>query len=403
MRLPARIALGWLLCGAILVSALIALNRGIDLLWGMALLLTVATAVAIVLPKLQVHGLHVQRAHIPASGTVGEPLNVSYRVRASGRIARYGIELYDTFSSARPTAYLPKVAGEAVIHFSFIPRTRGCWPLNDLAIESRYPLGLSKARRSLPQLREVATPAELVIYPSFTSLRWLPIVGEAHRHAELRSSRLRGGHDEFFSVRTHRPEDPLRAIHWRATARAGELIVKEHEHQLNQQIWIVLELSEHEHVGADAASTFEYMIHIAHSVALKAREQSIAFGLIYDSGAKIERIGPGLDSGTYLQLREALARVGPRAQPTLTSRLDELWETMPVGGTWLLFTPRDPAGRAALLRGAGQRAAQPLYVEFDHDSFVRCEKRERVETQSTSHGLVSIVPYGSDLTELFRT
>ena len=403
MTFPARIPLGWLLCGAILVSALIALNRGIDLLWGMTLLLAIATVIAFVLPRLQVHGMHVERSQFPESGTVGEPLTLSYRVRAAGWFARYGIELHEAFGSIGPTAYFPKVSGESEVKFSFIPRTRGCWALQDLAIESRYPLGLSRSRRAIVQTASKGVPAELVIYPSFTTMHWLPVIGEANPHAELRSTRLRGGHEEFFSVRAHRPEDSLRAIHWRASARAGELIVKEYERQLNQQIWIVLELSEDEHVGAESASTFEYMIHIAHSVAIKAREASIPFGLIYDSGEKIERIGPGLDRGTYLQLRDALARVNPRAQPALTSHLDRLWEAIPAGGTWLLFTPRDPAGRGALLRGARQRAAHPLYVEFDHDSFVRGEKRERLSTQSSAHGLVSIVPYGSDLSELFRT
>jgi uncharacterized protein (DUF58 family) len=403
VRFPARIPLGWLLCGAILVSALIALNRGIDLLWGMTLLLTVATAIGFVLPRLQVHGMHVERAQFPESGTVGEPLMLSYRVRASGWFARFGIELHDVFSSTGPTAYLPRVSRESEVEFSFIPRTRGCWALHDLAIESRYPLGLSRARRSIVQTASKGVPKELVIYPSSTAMHWFPVTGEANPHAELRSTRLRGGQDEFFSVRAHRPEDPLRAIHWRASARAGELVVKEHERQTNQQVWIVLELSEDEHVGSESASTFEYMVHIAHSAAIKAREQSIPFGLIYDSGEKIERIGPGLDRGTYLQLRETLARVNPRSQAALTSHLDRLWEAVPGGGTWLLFTPRDPNGRAALLRGARQRAAYPLYVEFDHDSFLRGERRQRLSTQTSAHGLVSIVPYGSDLSELFRT
>lgn len=385
-----------------LVSALIALNRGIDLLWGMSLLLAVATSVAFILPKLQVQGMHVERARFPESGTVGEPLTLSYTVRASGWFSKYGIEVHDVFSSTRATAYLPKVSGEEEVTLAFVPHARGCWALRDLTIESRYPLGLSRARRAIAQAAPDGIPAELVIYPSFTVLQWLPAIDSANPQAELRITRLRGGHDEFFSVRTHRPEDSLRAIHWRVSARAGELVVKEYERQLHQQIWIVLELSEDEHVGADPASTFEYMIHIAHSVAIKARDQSIAVGLIYDSGEKIERIGPGLDRGTYLQLREALARVQPRAQPALTSHLDRLCDAIPSGGTWLLFTPRDPQGRAALLRAARQRGAQPQYVEFDHDSFVRCETRESVSTQSSPHGRVSIVPYGSDLAGLFH-
>ncbi len=405
MIVPSRISIGWLLCAAVAVTALIALNRGVDLLWGIALLLAMSIIVAFVLPKLQLRSLHVERYRFPTSGTVGQPLTLSYRVRAGGWLGRYGIELYDTLPAAEmggPTAYLAKVSGDQTLQFAWIPEVRGCWPLSELIVESRYPLGLSKARNSCMPSSEGGASSELIIYPDYVPLRSLPVIGDATPHAEHRSTRLRGGHDEFFSVRPHHPEDPPRAIHWRVSARTGELVVKEYEHQLNRQIWIILELSEDEHVGSGAASTFEYMIRIAHSVIVKAREDEIPVGLLYDDGAKVQRAGPGIDHGTYLQLREALARVIPRSQPALTSQLDRLWDVLPSGGTWLLFTPRDPSGRAALLRGARQRSAYPLYVEFDHDSFVRGQREPHVRTQSTAEGLVSIVADGADLSTLFR-
>jgi uncharacterized protein (DUF58 family) len=34
---------------------------------------------------------------------------------------------------------------------------------------------------------------------------------------------------ELFGVREYRPGDPLRRIHWRSSARLGELVVREHE------------------------------------------------------------------------------------------------------------------------------------------------------------------------------
>jgi len=404
-----HIRLSWVLWGAIVVTALIAFNRGIDLLWGTTILLVIATLAASLLPKLQLHGLTVERGRFPSSGTVGQPLEVSYRVQASGWLPRYGIEIHDNLPALVPngiTAFIARVKGTQDHAFSWIPRVRGCWRLGAPRVESRYPLGLTKASRtaapstSQPENAEVR---ELVIYPDFVPLRWLPLRGEANPQNEQRITRSRGGHDEFFAVRSYRPHDSLRSVHWRASARMDELVVKEYEQQQDRQLWIVLELSEDEHVGEGPDGTFEYMIRIAHSVAVKAMEEGVPFGLVYDSGERIEHLGPALDRAHYLQVREALARVNPHARSALTSNLDRLWEALPGGGCLLLFTPRDPRGRAELSSRARRHAAHPMYVEFDHDSFVRGERNARVRTQHTQQGLVSIVAYGADLTELFRT
>src|ERR1700682_4041666 len=69
--------------------------------------------------------------------------------------------------------------------------------------------------------------SELVlVLPRFASL------GSRHRVRELEASAAgsrAGTGTELFGVREYRPGDPLRRIHWRSSARHGELIVREYE------------------------------------------------------------------------------------------------------------------------------------------------------------------------------
>ena len=65
--------IGWVLSAWLLVTAALALNRGIDLLWGMAALLASAIAAALLLPLLQLRGIAVRRV-VPAEGTAGQAL-----------------------------------------------------------------------------------------------------------------------------------------------------------------------------------------------------------------------------------------------------------------------------------------------------------------------------------------
>ncbi len=65
-----------------------------------------------------------------------------------------------------------------------------------------------------------------VVLPRFTSLASRPQMRELE--ASIAAPRAGSG-TEMFGVREYRPGDPLRRIHWRSSARHGELIVREFE------------------------------------------------------------------------------------------------------------------------------------------------------------------------------
>jgi uncharacterized protein (DUF58 family) len=82
------------------------------------------------------------------------------------------------------------------------------------------PLGFFSGVRSCPDV-EVA-----VVLPLFTSL-----VSSRQPHeleASVAAPRAGSGND-LFGIREYRPGDSLRRIHWRSSARHGELVVREYE------------------------------------------------------------------------------------------------------------------------------------------------------------------------------
>ena len=395
------IPLGRLLLAWIAITALIALNRGIDLLCGVVLLLTVATATAALLPKLQVRGVSVRRASLPKSAVVGVAESIAYQVEVRGPWARYGIEILDRLdgeTSVVPTAFIAGVRGARTFTYSWTPRMRGAWQLRDLIIESRYPLGLTRARRV------VATePVEIVVYPDFVRLHWLPVQHAAHPRFEQLASPRRGGHDEFFGLKPYRSGDERRNIHWRSSARAGEWVVKEYEHQQDRRLWIVLDLAETGHEGSGPASTCEDMIRIAHSIAVKAQESEIPVGLLYRVADAVHQVSAAADRGTYLQIRDALARVNTHAQLPLATWLHRSRDQLPSGGTWVLFNLGDLSQRSRLESIVQQRAATSLFVEFDKHSYAAPrDTSERIRTHASSRAIVTRVPCGADLSELFK-
>ena len=100
------------------------------------------------------------------------------------------------------------------------PLRRGPVDARTWVLEASDPMGMYRYRRPSADA-EVA-----LVLPRFTSLVAQPEVRELE--ASVAAPRAGSG-TEMFGVREYRPGDPLRRIHWRSSARHGELVVREYE------------------------------------------------------------------------------------------------------------------------------------------------------------------------------
>jgi uncharacterized protein (DUF58 family) len=97
---------------------------------------------------------------------------------------------------------------------------RGPVGARDWILESSDLAGMFRSRRRSPD-EEVA-----LVLPRFATLERRPQTLELE--ASVASPRAGSG-TELFGVREYRPGDSLRRIHWRSSARHGELVVREYE------------------------------------------------------------------------------------------------------------------------------------------------------------------------------
>jgi uncharacterized protein (DUF58 family) len=140
----------------------------------------------------------------------------------------------DTTGAARGPAWLTgRIGAQAIaLGTGLVPRTgwrrlqvvrelrRGPVGATAWQIASSDPLGIFRSRHFCADT-EVA-----LVLPRFTSLVARPQTRELE--ASLAAPRAGSG-TELFGVREYRPGDALRRIHWRSSARHGELVVREYE------------------------------------------------------------------------------------------------------------------------------------------------------------------------------
>lgn len=397
------IGVGWALSAWLLAAILIALNRGVDLLWAMVVLLTSALLVAWYLPRLQVQGLSVRR-RVPPTAVSGQVVEIEYEITASGFFPCFGIELSDRAGDSHdliPVAYFRVLRGRSVHRLRWTPPVRGVRRFDDVLVESRFPIALSRASRRLE-----AGAQHMTVYPGLVRLDNVPLDASPEPTLETSVGGRRGARDEFFGMRQYRPGDDPRSMNWRATARTGQLVVREFERPPDRRLWIVLELDADSHTGRGSASTHERMFRIANSVAWRATEDAIAVGLLWRESGELRRIDASGGTAAYVRLRETLATVPLASGVPIADWLSFHERQLPRGGQWLVFNPGGPTRRDALVQVARRCGAQPAVIEFDEQAREVGRFGASVQQiRSLYRGDVRtyVVPGGADIAQLFAT
>jgi len=235
-------------------------------------------------------------------------------------------------------------------HYHLEARHRGVFEFGPVRLHIRDLVG----RHAVTEEREL--PDRLVVAPRTVAVRDVgparALIGERRaRHSLVHDPALFGG------VRPFQPGDPLRRIHWRATARLGRPVSRRWEPARSRDMILVLDVRTVE--GPDWAMDWDEDAFEGLCVAAA----SLARGLL-DGGAAVGLAAAGF-SGTaqrvaYLPSRsgpaqlgrvtDLLARLGPISSGTLPDLLTWLTRRVPIGASLLVLTARSPRALHPTLR-----------------------------------------------------
>jgi len=123
------------------------------------------------------------------------------------------------------------------LRYHVTPRERGDYFFRDTFYRATGWLGL------VFRQQELKTRQVVRVYPNVLALRKFDLLKQrGHlREIGIRRSRLRSLGTDFESLREYVPDDDYRRIDWKATARRGNLIVREYEAERNQSVVLVLD------------------------------------------------------------------------------------------------------------------------------------------------------------------
>src|SRR5690606_17012240 len=126
--------------------------------------------------------------------------------------------------------------------------------LGPISLRSSDPFGLFVHERVIDQTHD------LVVYPAIMELSNFEIpLGELAGESRIQR-RTQQVTPSASGIREWQRGDSFNRIHWRSTARAGRLMVKEFDLDPTSDIWLVLDLEQRVQAGAGEESTEEYAV-----------------------------------------------------------------------------------------------------------------------------------------------
>src|SRR5215213_3144107 len=226
---------------------------------------------------------------------------------------------------------------------------RGAYRLGPAQIEGGDPFGFHRTVKDIPDR------ASLIVYPRLLPLEQLALPPR-HPLGDLRARQLIRDPLRTIGVRDYHPDDPLKYVHWTATARTGALQTRIFEPTTAREVAIFLDLDSFERYwqGIDEEQV-ERLISAAATVAQAGLADGYAVGL-YVNGAPFEfeqfvRLPPGRSPAQLERIMETLARLTPYSVTPIARLLRVAATDLPWGATLLLISAIAPEGtRAALLR-----------------------------------------------------
>ncbi len=248
---------------------------------------------------------------------------------------------------------------ESVVwRYKLRPKARGAYRIGPVQLLSGDPFGLYTSEAT------AETYSTLLVYPRLLSLEELGLPAR-NPLGDTRAPSLLRDPMRVIGVRDYAPSDPLKDVHWAATARTGSLQSRVYEPTTARVLALFLDLDtfEYYYEGIDP-ELVERMISAAATLAQRGLEAGYAVGL-YANGAPAEhehlaRLPAGRSPAQLGLIMETLARLTAYSVTPMANLLRLTAAELHPGATVLLVgsVNSEPIRAAMLrLRGLGYQVA----------------------------------------------
>jgi uncharacterized protein (DUF58 family) len=236
----------------------------------------------------------------PAEVYARQPFDLAFRVCHSGWIWDRRLLVIAGIGEGKPVLVQHLVKGEVQDgHLELMVPKRGLLPIPYVHLSSIYPLGLF--RKGMRYRSDI----ELLVYPQI-----LDAPASRYRGAGPAGDRPffnDTATTEIYTLRKFRPGDDRRGVHWKQTARTGELIFMEREAEKGQRVSLLFDNNVPSSSDPEVAEAFELVVSEVATAASYLNERGFEVELI----TRGEIVGFGRGPQHRRRMLHSLALIAP--------------------------------------------------------------------------------------------
>lgn len=330
------------------------------------LVLALPLVTAVVIGRSR-YRLALVRTVTPQLVAAGQPARVSLSLTNEGRTPSGVLLLEDQVPyvlGTRPRFVLEGIGHGWRRHVTYQVRSdvRGRFEIGPMSVRVSDPFGLIELGRAF------RTTVPLTVTPRTVPLPNIPLGGAWTGSGDNRPRAFALGSAEDVTVREYRRGDDLRRVHWRSSARVGELMVRREEQPWQSRATLFIDNRVRSHRGQGIASSLEAAVSAAASIAVHLSHRGFTVRLVTATGEDPSSAWHFRDSDlNTAPLLEALAVVQAVHQP----QLDTGWlaEGLHGGLTVAVFGGFE-AMDIPILRRMQHQAGSAMAIALDVDAWV---------------------------------
>nr|WP_279611333.1 DUF58 domain-containing protein [Thermostichus vulcanus] len=275
--------------GITLLVSIAAFNTGnnpLYLLLGMLLSLILISGM---ICDATLKDLDVSR-QLPSRIFAGQPVLVGLTLtNRKRRLPSFSLQVSERIEGLKredwPSSYILRADAQASVNtfYRHIFPQRGVWQLQGFEIASSFPFELFR------KTVEIADPQPVIVFPQPAPVQGLRVLDFLSGGSQLRPQP--GQEGDYLSLRQYRPQEDVRSIHWKISAKRDQLIAREFERPRSQAITLCFEnrwqpqgetpeahRNQLERAVERCAGILSYLIQEGHPVALVTLQERTRFG-----------------------------------------------------------------------------------------------------------------------------
>ncbi|HWL38372.1 MAG TPA: DUF58 domain-containing protein [Frankiaceae bacterium] len=321
--------------------------------------------------------LSCTRTLVPGRLPVAHTAQVRLRLENVSRLPTSLLFVEDSLSytlGAKPRFVLDRVeaGGKREVAYNVRSDVRGKFRVGPLTIRMADPFGLCELTRSF------AAVDTLVVTPVVSPLPHTGLGGEWAGGGDTQARQVASAGEDDASTREYRYGDDLRKVHWKSTARTGELMVRREEQPWQSRATLLLDTRANAHYGDGPGSSFEWSVAAAASIGVHLARHGYTLRFVTDTG--IDLAGTTLSTAEAVLL-DQLAVVEPTKRgsiPLMAARMNH------GGGEGLLVAVCGTlnAEEAMALGRLRNTASACIAVLVDSASWTNLGPRAKAETEA---------------------